>query len=88
MLPVEGVDTILPAMDLFLAAGKAATKASSSRHTQEIGVLIAMVGGLVLVISGILGMLNFERRTERLVTIVAGVLLAVGMLVLFLGLHK
>jgi hypothetical protein len=74
-------------MDLILAAGKAAGKAASSRHTQEIGVIIALVGGLVLVVSGLLGLFNAERWVERLATIAAGVLLAVGMLVLLLGLH-
>lgn len=76
------------AMHLLFAAGKAAGKAASARHTQEIGVLIAMVGGVILIVSGVLGMLNFERRTERLATVLAGLLVTVGMLVLFFGLHK
>jgi hypothetical protein len=76
------------AMHLLFAAGKAASKAASSRHTQEIGVLIAMLGGVILVVSGVLGMLNFERRTERLATVLAGVLVTAGMLTLFFGLHK
>jgi hypothetical protein len=74
-------------MDLILAAGKAAAKTASNRHTQEIGVLIALVGGLVLVLSGVLGLFNAERWVERSATILAGVLLAVGMIVLFFGLH-
>lgn len=74
-------------MNLILAASKAAN-ATTARHLQEIGAIIAGVGALALLIAGILGFMEFERRTERLAVIIAGVLLGIGFLLQLLGLHK
>jgi hypothetical protein len=60
---------------------------SSSRHLEEIGLLIAAVGGVALVVAAILGIMEYARRTELGVVVVAGVLLAAGLVLALVGVH-
>jgi len=70
-------------MELFLAV-----TAAQKRHLQEIGVLIAAVGGLAVVLSGVFGLRSMSRVVERSAMIVAGVLLIAGFVVQLLALHS
>jgi hypothetical protein len=69
-------------MDLFLAA-----TAAQKRHIQEIGLAIAVVGGLAVLLSGVFGLRSMSRFTERSTMIVAGILLVVGFAVQLVALH-
>ncbi|HXW36208.1 MAG TPA: hypothetical protein VEJ87_16650 [Acidimicrobiales bacterium] len=66
----------------------AVASATSARHLQEIGAIVGGAGALALLISGVLGFMEFDRRTERIAIIIAGLLLGVGFLLILLGLHK
>jgi hypothetical protein len=70
-------------MHFFLAA-----TAAQKRHMQEIGLVIAAIGGVVVVLSGIFGLRSMSRLVERSTMIVAGVLLAAGFAVQLLALHS
>ena len=84
---------ILLTMDhILLIAAKGAAKAAaassnSKRHEQEIGLAIALIGGAVVALSGILGVRSMSRVAERSTMIVAGILLAIGFLIQLLALH-
>jgi hypothetical protein len=69
-------------MDLVLAV-----TAAQKRHMQEIGLAIAIAGGVAVVLSGVFGLRSMSRVTERSTMIVAGVLLAAGFVVQLLALH-
>lgn len=60
---------------------------SSSRHLEEIGFLVAAIGGVALVVGAVLGIMEFARRSELAVVLVAGVLLAVGLVLALVGVH-
>jgi hypothetical protein len=69
-------------MDLIIAV-----TAVQRRHMQEIGLIIAAVGGLAVLLSGVFGVRSMSRMAERSTMIVAGLLLAVGFGVQLLALH-
>jgi len=60
---------------------------AQQRHLQEIGMLIAAIGGVAFVVAAVLGIMDFERRIELTVVAIAGVLLAAGAIVALVGLH-
>jgi len=61
--------------------------AAQKRHMQEIGLAIAIVGGIAVILSGVFGLRSMSRVTERSTMIVAGALMAVGFIVQLLALH-
>jgi uncharacterized YccA/Bax inhibitor family protein len=69
-------------MDLVLAV-----TAAQKRHLQEIGLVIAAVGALAVVLSGVFGLRSMSRVVERSTMILGGVLLGVGFIVQLLALH-
>jgi drug/metabolite transporter superfamily protein YnfA len=70
-------------MDLFLA-----TTAASKRHTQEIGLLIAAIGGVFIILSAAFGLRSMSRMVERATMILAGILITVGLIVQFVAVHS
>jgi hypothetical protein len=70
-------------MDIVLA-----TAAANKRHMQEIGLVIAMVGGLVVLLSAAFGLRSMSRLIERSTMMAAGALLAVGFILQLLALHS
>ncbi len=64
------------------------TTAAQKRHLQEIGILIAGVGGVAVFLSGLFGLRSMSRTVERATTMVAGVLLTVGFIIELYGLHS
>jgi hypothetical protein len=54
---------------------------------QEIGLVIAAVGGVAVILSGVFGLRSMSRASERSTMIVAGVLLTVGFAIQLLALH-
>jgi len=60
---------------------------SSSRHLEEIGFLIAAIGGIAFLIAGILGIMEFSRGSERGFVTLGGILLAVGMVLAVVAVH-
>jgi hypothetical protein len=69
-------------MDLALAV-----TAAGKRHMQEIGLALAVVGGIAVIVSGAFGLRSMSRVAERSMMIVAGVLLVAGFAVQLLALH-
>jgi uncharacterized membrane protein YccC len=69
-------------MDFVLAV-----TAAQKRHLQEIGLAVAIVGGLAVILSGVFGLRSMSRVAERSVMIAAGILLAVGFAVQLWALH-
>jgi hypothetical protein len=63
-------------MDLILALS-----ASGRRHLQEIGLIVCVVGGVAVILSGAFGLRSMSRFAERTMMIVAGVLLFAGFIV-------
>ncbi len=68
-----------------------------SLHTahrfQEIGVIIAGLGAIALIVAGAMGLrrargADSDPAQERIWTLVAGVLLGIGLLVLLIGIHR
>jgi uncharacterized YccA/Bax inhibitor family protein len=80
-------------MDLVLVAAHAAHthavsgNAAQKRHLTEIGLGIAAVGGIALVLAGAFGLRSMSRAVERTTIIAAGILLTVGFIVQFFGVH-
>jgi drug/metabolite transporter (DMT)-like permease len=71
-------------MDHLLLTVSAAQK----HHFQEIGLVLAVVGALVIVLAGVLGLRPRSRLAEHTTMIIAGVLLAVGMALQLYGVHS
>ena len=71
-----------PTMNILLVVTVA-----QKRHMQEIGLILAMVGAVAVVLSGIFGLRSMTRTVERSTMIVGGVLLGVGFIVQLLALH-
>ena len=69
-------------MITLLAIAKA-----QQRHLQEIGFLIAAVGGLALFVAAVLGLMSFTRRSELMMVLLSGALIAVGAVVALIGVH-
>jgi hypothetical protein len=59
-----------------------------SRHFQEIGLIVAALGGVALVVAAALGLRDASREVERGVVIAAGALLVVGFLLQGYGVHR
>jgi len=64
-----------------------AVTVAQRRHMQEIGLALAIVGGLAVILSGAFGLRSMSRTAERSVMIVAGVLLVAGFVVQLLAVH-
>jgi hypothetical protein len=62
--------------------------AVQSRHLQEIGLLVAALGGVALVVAAALALGSARREVERGIVIAAGALLVVGFLVQAYGVHR
>jgi len=69
-------------MDLLLVVTTA-----QKRHLQEIGLVIAAVGGVAVILSGVFGLRSMSRVVERSTMVVAGVLLVVGFILQLLAAH-
>lgn len=48
---------------------------------------MAAVGGLAVIVSAVVGMMEMGRRSELGVMVVAGILLAVGLALTLVGIH-
>jgi hypothetical protein len=57
------------------------------RHVQEIGLIVCVVGGVAVMVSGAFGLRSMSRFSERTMMIVAGVLLTAGFVVQLVGVH-
>jgi len=65
----------------------AALSKASARHLEEIGFLVAAIGGVALVVGAVLGLMEFGRGSELGSVLVAGILLAVGLALAIVGVH-
>jgi membrane protein YdbS with pleckstrin-like domain len=61
---------------------------TQGRHFQEIGLLVAGVGAVVLIVAAALGLQQYSVRAERGTMIAAGVLLVVGIFLQVFGVHR
>lgn len=55
---------------------------------QEIGLVVAGVGALAVLLSGLFGLRSMSRALERSTMAVAGVLLGAGFVIQFLAIHS
>jgi len=60
-------------MDLILTL-----TATQKRHVEELGLLICLVGGVAVLLSGVFGLGSMSRFAERTTMVVAGSLLVLG----------
>jgi hypothetical protein len=83
------MDHVLVAAHAFAAhAAKAATNnATQKRHLTEIGLGLAAIGAVVLALAAAFGVRSMSRTIERGTMILAGILMAVGFIIQFFGVH-